>query len=198
MPINADSGFHSGFSRLPQEVPLATAKDYENYISRLRQWPRYVHEEIELMRLGVKRGFTVPRATLTGYDRTMSAHVVDRGAEDQGAAPSRRAGARDAFRPPRLPRHGPRLRHGAARRARDEREAVDRGAEEEVVLLCGAGNPAGVPPSSLAGRIAGATPRRGSISVRSSIGDRAFWPEGSTKLPKTPKTSAFRAAPILI
>jgi len=77
MPINADSGFHSGFSRLPQEVPLATVKDYENYISRLRQWPRFVHEEIALMREGVKRGFTVPRATLTGYDKTMSAHVVD-------------------------------------------------------------------------------------------------------------------------
>jgi uncharacterized protein (DUF885 family) len=77
MPINADSGFHSGFSRLAQEMPLGSVKDYENYISRLRQWPRYVHEEIELMRLGVQRGFTVPRATLTGYDKTMSAHVVD-------------------------------------------------------------------------------------------------------------------------
>jgi uncharacterized protein (DUF885 family) len=77
MPINADSGFHGGFSRLPQDVPLATVKDYENYISRLRQWPRYVREEIELMRAGIKRGFTVPRATLTGYDKTMSAHVVD-------------------------------------------------------------------------------------------------------------------------
>jgi uncharacterized protein (DUF885 family) len=77
MPINADSGFHSGFSRLAQEMSLATVKDYENYISRLRQWPRYVHEEIELMKMGVKRGFTVPRATLTGYDKTMSAHVVD-------------------------------------------------------------------------------------------------------------------------
>src|SRR5437763_3224078 len=56
MPINADSGFHSGFSRLAQEMPLATVKDYENYIGRLRQWPRYVHEEIELMRMGIKRG----------------------------------------------------------------------------------------------------------------------------------------------
>ncbi|HEY2322594.1 MAG TPA: DUF885 family protein [Thermoanaerobaculia bacterium] len=77
MPINADSGFHSGFSRLPEEMPLGTVKEYENYISRLRQWPRYVHEEIELMRMGIKRGFTVPRATLTGYDKSMSAHVVD-------------------------------------------------------------------------------------------------------------------------
>jgi len=77
MPINADSGFHSGFSRLPKEMPLATVKDYENYISRLNAWPRYVREQIALMRLGLKRGMTVPRATLEGYDTTISAHVVD-------------------------------------------------------------------------------------------------------------------------
>jgi uncharacterized protein (DUF885 family) len=77
IPINADSGFHTGFARLPQQVPLSTARDYENYISRLRAWPRYVREQIALMRLGLKRGMTVPRATLDGYDQTIAAHVVD-------------------------------------------------------------------------------------------------------------------------
>ena len=77
MPFNADSGFHSGFSRLPEDVPLATVKDYENYISRLNAWPRYVREQIALMRIGIKRGITVPRATLNGYDSTITAHVVD-------------------------------------------------------------------------------------------------------------------------
>jgi uncharacterized protein (DUF885 family) len=77
MPFNADSGFHSYFSRLPEEMPLATVKDYQNYVSRLHAWPRYVREQIELMRMGIQRGFTVPRATLTGYDKTISANVVD-------------------------------------------------------------------------------------------------------------------------
>jgi len=77
MPFNADSGFHTDFSRLAKQVPLATVKDYENYISRLNAWPRYVREQIALMRAGLKRGMTVPRATLNGYDGTMSAHVVD-------------------------------------------------------------------------------------------------------------------------
>ncbi|HEV8579466.1 MAG TPA: DUF885 domain-containing protein [Thermoanaerobaculia bacterium] len=77
MPFNADSGFHTSFSRLPEEVPLATVKDYENYISRLKAWPRHVQEQIELMRVGIKRGMTVPRATLDGYEGTISAHVVD-------------------------------------------------------------------------------------------------------------------------
>src|SRR5881275_3012995 len=77
MPINADSGFHTGFSRLPKDVPLVTVKDYENYISRLKAWPRYVREEIALMRIGIKRGMTIPRATLEGYDSTITAHIVD-------------------------------------------------------------------------------------------------------------------------
>lgn len=75
--LNADSGFHTDFARLPKDVPLATVKDYENYISRLRAWPRYVGEQIALMRAGLKRGMTVPRPTLEGYDATIVAHVVD-------------------------------------------------------------------------------------------------------------------------
>src|SRR5579859_1265536 len=77
MPINADSGFHSSFSRLAKEMPLQTVKDYENYISRLNAWPRYVREQIANMRLGLKSGMTVPQATLVGYDKSISAHVVD-------------------------------------------------------------------------------------------------------------------------
>jgi len=77
MPFNADSGFHSSFSRLPSDVPLVTVKDYENYIARLRAWPRYMREQIGNLRIGLKRGMTVPRATLEGYDRSIAVHVVD-------------------------------------------------------------------------------------------------------------------------
>src|ERR1700720_2417391 len=77
MPFNADSGFHTGFAMLPDRMPFATRRDYENYLSRLRAWPRYVGQQIELMRMGIRRGFTVPRATLAGYEQTISAHVVD-------------------------------------------------------------------------------------------------------------------------
>ena len=75
--FSADSGFHTGFSRLATDMSLRTTKDYENYIARLRAWPHYVREQIGNMRLGLGRGFTVPRVTLEGYDGTMSAHVVD-------------------------------------------------------------------------------------------------------------------------
>lgn len=77
MPFNADSGFHSGFARLADDMAPATVKDYENYIARLRAWPRYMDEMIAVMRTGLKGGMTVPRATLPGYETTISAHVVD-------------------------------------------------------------------------------------------------------------------------
>jgi uncharacterized protein (DUF885 family) len=77
MPFNADSGFHTNFALLPDRMPFATLAQYENYLARLRAWPHYVEQQIELMRRGIARGFTVPRAVLEGYERTISAHVVD-------------------------------------------------------------------------------------------------------------------------
>lgn len=77
MPINADSGFHTGFAQLPVNVPLATVRDVDNYLSRLEGWPTLVAQHIILMRRGLARGFTVPKATLAGYEKTISAHVVE-------------------------------------------------------------------------------------------------------------------------
>ncbi|HEY1435446.1 MAG TPA: DUF885 domain-containing protein, partial [Thermoanaerobaculia bacterium] len=76
VPINSDSGFHTDFAELPNEMPFATPKDYENYIARLNAFPKYVAEETALMREGLAAGFTVPRVTLEGYDVTMTTHVV--------------------------------------------------------------------------------------------------------------------------
>ena len=42
VPIQADGGFHTGFARLPHNVPLRTENDYDNYISRLLAYPEYV------------------------------------------------------------------------------------------------------------------------------------------------------------
>jgi uncharacterized protein (DUF885 family) len=76
IPITADSGFHTGLSRLPQDMPLATVKDYENYIARLRAIPTFFDQHVEHMREGLKSGFTVARVALAGYDATMRPHAV--------------------------------------------------------------------------------------------------------------------------
>ncbi len=77
MPWNADSGFQSEFAQLPDEMTFRASRDYDNYVARLHAWPRFVGQEIELMRMGIRRGFTLPRAVLAGFEGTMSAHIVD-------------------------------------------------------------------------------------------------------------------------
>jgi uncharacterized protein (DUF885 family) len=77
IPITSDSGFHTGISRLAQEVPLANPKDYENYIARLRAIPTYFEQHVAHMREGLATGFTSSQIALAGYESTMQTHAVD-------------------------------------------------------------------------------------------------------------------------
>ncbi|HEX6201210.1 MAG TPA: DUF885 domain-containing protein, partial [Thermoanaerobaculia bacterium] len=77
IPINADSGFHIGMARLPNEVPLRTVEDYENYIARLRAMPEYFGQHVDNMRIGLERGMTLPGVVLEGYEVTIASHVVE-------------------------------------------------------------------------------------------------------------------------
>jgi uncharacterized protein (DUF885 family) len=75
-PINADSGFHMDFAQLTDQAPLDTTRDYENYLARLRAFPEYARQNTELLREGLKTGWTLPQAALKGYEKTIEAHVV--------------------------------------------------------------------------------------------------------------------------
>jgi uncharacterized protein (DUF885 family) len=77
LPINADSGFHTAFASIPRDTTLASTRDYEAYIARLRAFPAYVAQQIANMREGLRTGFTLPRVVLDGYDVTIRTHIVD-------------------------------------------------------------------------------------------------------------------------
>jgi uncharacterized protein (DUF885 family) len=76
MPLNAEGSFHSDFARLPASLPLATTRDYENYVARLHAFPTYGRQQIANMREGLRTGFTQPRATLEGFEGTITVHLV--------------------------------------------------------------------------------------------------------------------------
>lgn len=77
MPFNADSGFHTGLARLYKAMPFKTVKNYQDYISRLLDFPRYFDEQISNMALGIKTGISIPKIVLEGYEVTIKTHVVD-------------------------------------------------------------------------------------------------------------------------
>jgi uncharacterized protein (DUF885 family) len=104
IPLTADWGFHIGFARLPQQVPLATVQDYENYIARLRAFQTYTEQHIALLREGLATGMTLPQVILEGYEEPIAEHVVEDPSESVFYAPFERfpgsvpAEARDALR----------------------------------------------------------------------------------------------------
>jgi uncharacterized protein (DUF885 family) len=75
--ITAEGGFHTDFSRLPEEAPLATTRDYDNYIARLRAFPAFARQQTDLLREGLASGFTLPRVVMSGYTDAIAMHVVD-------------------------------------------------------------------------------------------------------------------------
>src|SRR5690348_3390316 len=74
MPFNSDSSF---WTYLDASQPFDDVAGYQRYIARLRDIPRYFDEQIVNMRAGLARGFSVPRATLEGRDKSVAAFIAD-------------------------------------------------------------------------------------------------------------------------
>ena len=71
-PFNSDTFFWAEFTPR-QGFPTAAA--YRSYLNRLRDVPRYFDEQVVNMRAGLARGFTVPRVSVVGRDKTIEPYV---------------------------------------------------------------------------------------------------------------------------
>ena len=74
MPFDSDSNF---WSYLAPRGGFTSVEQYENYIGRMRDIPRYFAEHTANSRAGLARGFSVPRVTLEGRDVSIASYVVD-------------------------------------------------------------------------------------------------------------------------
>ena len=71
MPANSDSAFWSDLGETARR-PFKTLTDYKNWIAQMRDIPRYFREQITNMRAGLARGFTPPRPTLQGREKSIA------------------------------------------------------------------------------------------------------------------------------
>ena len=74
-PILSDEGFHTSLAYMGSSV-FSSKEEAENYINRLKDIPRYVDENLALMRKGLAAGIDQPRAILDGYQNTYEQHIV--------------------------------------------------------------------------------------------------------------------------
>src|SRR4051812_24444969 len=75
MPLNGDSSFFGDLADLPRGHLFRTAADYERYIRRLRDIPRYFDDNIALLAEGLRQQLTVPQVVLRGRDGPARAHA---------------------------------------------------------------------------------------------------------------------------
>jgi uncharacterized protein (DUF885 family) len=83
LPFNSDSGFYSELLLLHETQLPRTTRDYENYIARLKEFPRFFDEQIANLRQGAEDGFTLPADIGEGVAKVIGGMRFAR-AEDMG------------------------------------------------------------------------------------------------------------------
>src|SRR5688572_30973945 len=71
-PLNSDSGFYADLLQLHDLQAPRTTRDYENYVARLVDVPRYFRENIANMRQGIADGFVLPAEVIPGIASVIS------------------------------------------------------------------------------------------------------------------------------
>lgn len=71
MPANSDTTFWTDLGYTARR-PFRSLQDYRNWLSQMKDIPRYFKEQTENMRAGLKRGFTPPHVTLEGRDASLT------------------------------------------------------------------------------------------------------------------------------
>lgn len=66
IPFNAEGGFYNKLSY--DRRTFDTEKDYEEYAKRLRAFPRYMKDNMALLRTGMEKGITAPRLIAANYE----------------------------------------------------------------------------------------------------------------------------------
>ncbi|MDC7683448.1 DUF885 family protein [Asticcacaulis sp. BYS171W] len=79
-PLAGDTSFWSDLGYMARGS-YRTEADYRNYLKSLNDMPRYFAQNMDNMRAGLKRGFTVPKVSLVGRDVSLTT-VIDARGED--------------------------------------------------------------------------------------------------------------------
>lgn len=77
VPFNTFSGFFSSALRSSFGVQMRTIEDYQTYIARLQEFPRYFQENMDNMRAGMRSGLVLPKIVIDGVLPTVQAQVYD-------------------------------------------------------------------------------------------------------------------------
>jgi uncharacterized protein (DUF885 family) len=80
VPLDQRSGIQTE-NELADSLSFATVKDYEDWISRLRAFPRYLDQTMELLRLGIRERIIQPKVVMRRLPDQIQKQIVENPAE---------------------------------------------------------------------------------------------------------------------
>jgi len=96
IPFNTFSGFFMEALTASSGVSMKSVEDYEDYLARLADIPRYFDENLDNMRVGVREDFVLPQVVVGGILPTIQAQLKDDPASSSFFDPFRGMSARVA------------------------------------------------------------------------------------------------------
>jgi uncharacterized protein (DUF885 family) len=75
IPLTTFSSFFMSVLGMSNGLPMNNVEDYQDYISRLNDIPRYFNENIANMRTGIETNFTLPKIVVEGILPTVQAQI---------------------------------------------------------------------------------------------------------------------------
>ena len=76
MLVTNRGGPHLSLTGLPERLPFRSEADYASYVARLGAMPAYMDAATERLRAGLDAGWVQPCAPMTGYEDSISVHIV--------------------------------------------------------------------------------------------------------------------------
>lgn len=77
IPVSHAGGFYSSFVRSATNRIYRTVEQYDDYIASLQSFREHVQRQINIMRLGMEEGITLPRVVMADHAGTIRPHIVD-------------------------------------------------------------------------------------------------------------------------
>ena len=75
-PLTKLFGYHTYFADAPANMSFLKARDYENYLISLADFPRYNREHLGLLAEAVSKGYTQYCKSMEGYESSIRQHIV--------------------------------------------------------------------------------------------------------------------------
>lgn len=86
-PFNSDSGFFTEALYIGSAQPFDSEADYDAYLRRLADFPRYFDEQTANLKLAIKEGVVLPSAVIPGLSKVVAASVYTQAEQSPLFAP---------------------------------------------------------------------------------------------------------------